>query len=147
MCARLGVVFFHARSASHETHGNDAESSSGNIKVAPLNSRPTDNVGKEYPMLHLKNAQTKKTSSTPGRPTAGQAKPTEANAAQAKKDIAPDAISLEERHRRIAEAADFRALARGFNGGDPLEDWLAAEREIGQALPGSEPPIREERAA
>ena len=35
----------------------------------------------------------------------------------------------------IAEAAYFRAQQRGFSGGDPLDDWLAAERQINQALP------------
>lgn len=39
-----------------------------------------------------------------------------------------------EQRRMIAEAAYFRALKRGFNGGDPLDDWLAAEREISQGL-------------
>ncbi len=44
-------------------------------------------------------------------------------------------ISPEERQRMIGEAAYFRALERGFTGGDPLDDWLVAEREIGRALP------------
>ena len=40
-------------------------------------------------------------------------------------DYAPDW------HRQmIREAAYFRAEARGFVGGDPVEDWLAAEAEI-----------------
>jgi hypothetical protein len=43
--------------------------------------------------------------------------------------------SLAERDRMIAEAAYFRALARGFQGGDPIDDWLAAEREINRLLP------------
>lgn len=53
--------------------------------------------------------------------------------------------AVDERRRMIAEAAYFRAAARGFRGGDPVQDWLAAEAEIDQALP---PPERqtEERA-
>jgi hypothetical protein len=43
-----------------------------------------------------------------------------------------------ERQRMIAEAAYFRALNRGFQGGDPIDDWIAAEVEIGVSLPGSE---------
>lgn len=35
----------------------------------------------------------------------------------------------------IAEAAYFRALARGFQGGDPIDDWLAAEAEVNRLLP------------
>ncbi len=45
-------------------------------------------------------------------------------------------VSADERQRLVAEAAYFRAQARGFSGGDPLDDWLAAERQINQALPG-----------
>ena len=39
------------------------------------------------------------------------------------------ALSPEERRRRIAEAAYFRAQAASFRT-DPVADWLAAEREI-----------------
>lgn len=39
-------------------------------------------------------------------------------------------IDPEERAKLIAEAAYFRAQKRGFKGGDPVTDWLAAEREI-----------------
>lgn len=34
----------------------------------------------------------------------------------------------------IAEAAYLRAEKRGFAGGDPVEDWLTAEREIDKVL-------------
>jgi hypothetical protein len=44
-------------------------------------------------------------------------------------------IPLEERNQMIAEAAYFRALARGFQGGDPVDDWLAAEAEVNRLLP------------
>lgn len=37
----------------------------------------------------------------------------------------------EDRHRRIAEAAYYRAQQRGFAPGYEEEDWLAAEQEIG----------------
>ena len=35
-----------------------------------------------------------------------------------------------EREAMIAEAAYYRAEARGFEAGHELEDWLAAENEI-----------------
>lgn len=38
------------------------------------------------------------------------------------------------RHERIAEAAYFRAERRGFEGGDPVADWIDAEREVDAAL-------------
>ena len=41
------------------------------------------------------------------------------------------AISHDERHRMIAEAAHFRAQKRGSSeGGDHIANWLAAEAEI-----------------
>ena len=43
-------------------------------------------------------------------------------------------ITSEQRHELIAEAAYFRAQARGFEGGDPETDWLEAEREVDQAI-------------
>jgi len=49
-------------------------------------------------------------------------------AAPAKAAPAP-AVTPEERHRRIAEAAYFIALKRGFQS-DPAENWLEAERQI-----------------
>lgn len=42
--------------------------------------------------------------------------------------------SNEERARLIAEAAYFRAQARGFAPGHELEDWLQAEAEIDRML-------------
>lgn len=42
------------------------------------------------------------------------------------------AVPADPRQARIAEAAYYRAERRGFRGGCPIEDWLEAEREIGQ---------------
>jgi hypothetical protein len=36
----------------------------------------------------------------------------------------------EERSQMISEAAYYRAMLRGFNGGDPIYDWLMAEVDI-----------------
>ncbi len=40
----------------------------------------------------------------------------------------------EQRNQMIAEAAYFYAEKRGFFGGDPMDDWLAAEAEIDSML-------------
>lgn len=48
---------------------------------------------------------------------------------QGAEDPRPE-ISSDERDRLIAETAYFRALERGFEHGDPLIDWLDAEKEI-----------------
>lgn len=39
-----------------------------------------------------------------------------------------------EHHDQVAVAAYFHAEHRGFNGGDPVADWLATEAEIDAAL-------------
>ena len=38
------------------------------------------------------------------------------------------------REKMIADAAYFRAEQRGFQGGDPLNDWLQAEAEVDARL-------------
>jgi Protein of unknown function (DUF2934) len=42
-----------------------------------------------------------------------------------------------DRARMIADAAYFRAERRGFQGGDPLADWLEAEAQICRMLEDS----------
>lgn len=39
-----------------------------------------------------------------------------------------------EREQRIAVAAYYRALQRGFAEGDPVADWLQAEQEVDAQL-------------
>jgi hypothetical protein len=43
-------------------------------------------------------------------------------------------VSLDRRRTMIAEAAYFRAQARGFEVGGELDDWLEAEFEVDQLL-------------
>lgn len=45
----------------------------------------------------------------------------------------------ESREARIAEAAYWRAERRGFSGGQELDDWLAAEREVDQDIAAKQP--------
>ena len=51
-----------------------------------------------------------------------------------RKNYRPLTVSEEQRQSMIAEAAYYRAEQRGFQSGDPVEDWLAAEREIAERL-------------
>lgn len=44
------------------------------------------------------------------------------------------AATPEERHRMIAETAYFMAHERGFKGGDPVSDWIEAERLVNRQL-------------
>jgi Protein of unknown function (DUF2934) len=43
-------------------------------------------------------------------------------------------LSPELREEMIREAAYYRAEKRGFQGGDPLADWLSSEEEVNTAL-------------
>lgn len=50
------------------------------------------------------------------------------------KNAAHAEMTTEERHQKIAEAAYYRALQRGFHGGSDIEDWLEAEAEIDKLM-------------
>jgi Protein of unknown function (DUF2934) len=43
-------------------------------------------------------------------------------------------VSAEQRNSMIAESAYLRAEARGFQGGDPVQDWLDGEKEVDALL-------------
>jgi hypothetical protein len=43
-------------------------------------------------------------------------------------------VAPEERHRMIAETAYFLAQERGFTRGDPVSDWIEAERRVDRNL-------------
>lgn len=49
-------------------------------------------------------------------------------------DFTATGIGEEERRRLVAEAAYFMAERRGFVGGSPQDDWLAAEAEIDRLM-------------
>jgi hypothetical protein len=49
------------------------------------------------------------------------------------------ALAEPERHAWLAEAAYFRAQARGFDPGHELDDWIAAEQAL--AGLGGEPAV------
>ena len=51
-----------------------------------------------------------------------------------KKASHAETVSAEKRQGMIAEAAYYRAKHRGFQGGDSVTDWLAAELEIAERL-------------
>ena len=74
---------------------------------------------------------------TAGRAKVSAAKTTISRAVERRggvKDISGAEITAEERHCRIAEAAYYRALHRGFHGGADLEDWLESEAEIDKLI-------------
>jgi Protein of unknown function (DUF2934) len=55
---------------------------------------------------------------------------TGAKAAKAAKGTKTISLSADDRHQMISERAYLLAEQRGFQGGDAVNDWLAAEAEI-----------------
>jgi hypothetical protein len=53
---------------------------------------------------------------------------------RAKSQPKPVELSPGLRQEMIREAAYFRAEKRGFQGGDPISDWLLSEQEVDSAL-------------
>ena len=75
-------------------------------------------------------------SARPKRPRSPRARAEEANSKEGRTPAATQSapMSAEERHALIAEAAYRRAERRGFQGGDPLADWLESEKEVDALL-------------
>ncbi|MEJ2181841.1 MAG: DUF2934 domain-containing protein [Gammaproteobacteria bacterium] len=49
-------------------------------------------------------------------------------------ELAETDLTPEEREEMIAEAAYYRAMARGFEGDEHLRDWFEAERIVDEML-------------
>lgn len=68
------------------------------------------------------------------KPRAVKPRATGAKVAKEKKATAATTFSPEDRHRMISERAYLLAEQRGFQGGDAVNDWLAAEAEVDKKL-------------
>jgi hypothetical protein len=77
---------------------------------------------------------------TPSSPTPDPERPPEISVAEPREQPVsrPVTLSPEERYRAIAEAAYYIAERRGFQGGDPAQDWREAEAEIDAWLLGKD---------
>ena len=79
-------------------------------------------------------------STTPSSTRAKRSSRSAAGSAGATKRTAPETatvtrtVSADQRNAMIAESAYLRAEARGFQGGDPVQDWLEGEREVDALL-------------
>jgi hypothetical protein len=78
-------------------------------------------------------------STTPSTARPKRSRSTTATGGQAKRPARKTAavtrsVSAEQRHAMIAESAYLRAEARGFEGGDPVQDWLDSERDVDALL-------------
>jgi hypothetical protein len=83
-----------------------------------------------------KPAASKTAAAKPPSPKTVTAKPknSKSPAAKAAKGNGKAHITPEQRYRMICDAAYFRAERRGFVGGHPGEDWVAAEAEVDELL-------------
>jgi len=70
-----------------------------------------------------------------GKATVDGATPTRrARTKRETSEAALPTLTSEQRRAMIAERAYLRAEQRGFQGGDPVEDWLVSEREVDALL-------------
>ncbi len=84
-----------------------------------------------------KSAASKPVATKSSSPQTVAAKPTKSKATVAKKVAKGNGkapITPEQRYRMICDAAYFRAERRGFVGGHPSDDWVAAEVEVDELL-------------
>jgi hypothetical protein len=74
------------------------------------------------------SARAKRSRSTAGSAGATSKRPSSETATLTR------SVSAEQRNAMIAESAYLRAEARGFRGGDPVQDWLDGEKEVDALL-------------
>jgi len=68
---------------------------------------------------------------TPKKNNGSRSKKNVSNSSALSKDSATTAVPQNgEQQKMVSEAAYYRAMSRDFEGGDPVEDWLEAEKEI-----------------
>ena len=90
-----------------------------------------------------KKSKATKTAKTARKPASKRKAPA-AKSTRSKRKAAVINISDDQRLSMIAEAAYFKAEKRGFSGGNPVDDWLAAESEVDALL--SNNPIQQANA-
>lgn len=59
---------------------------------------------------------------------------TTTNATQSNAKSTNQTMTADQRYSMIQTAAYLRAEKRGFQGGDPVQDWVDAEREVDAML-------------
>ena len=78
------------------------------------------------------SSRTKKDAAPAAKSNSSASPDTEVTATQLERREIPS--FSETREARIAEAAYWRAERRGFGGGQELDDWLAAEKEVDEDI-------------
>jgi len=73
-------------------------------------------------------------STTPSSAKTKRAAASTATSKRRKTATVTPTVSADQRHAMIAERAYLRAELRGFQGGDPVVDWLEGEKEVDALL-------------
>lgn len=108
-----------ASTTSHRTQG-----------ASKANTRNESHSDQSQPASNLKSTQSERVvKSKPSSKAKLMRKATDHSHQQSSKPI-----NMDQRHQLIATEAYLRAEQRGFCGGDPIADWLAAESEIDARL-------------
>jgi hypothetical protein len=97
-----------------------------------IGSKPKDIklvLDKKHPAMKKKSGKKNAVTQTAG------AKSGKRRTEKGASDTVLTGVTLEEKHRLIAEAAYYRAERRNFVPGYELEDWLGAEAEIEGKIP------------
>jgi hypothetical protein len=99
--------------------------------ASSVNTRKANRAGAAQSTLHLKSTgQTKQADKSESSPKTKLMR----KAADHSHQQTSRTINMDQRHHLIETEAYLRAEQRGFCGGDPLADWLAAEAEIDARL-------------
>ena len=106
-------------------------------KVKPIAKKPAAKAGAEKKPAVKQPATAKPAAkSAPAKAAAPKTKTATPKPAAPAKGNGDARITPEQRYRMICDAAYYRAERRGFVGGSPSDDWIAAEAEVDELLRG-----------
>lgn len=109
----------------------EATKQSNTASGAKASSKTTLSLNKKS--SNQATASTSKTSANKSAKTTAKAKTSTAPKTNIQEQTKLT-ISQDQRRQLIETAAYLRAEQRGFNGGDPMDDWLQAESEVDAML-------------
>mgnify|MGYP000509970182 CR=1 FL=1 len=109
---------------------NSGASVTSKAQTTDVGTKPQAAATTASPSPQAGEVKSSAAASTPRTPTSTAS----ARSPEIKANESTRSISAEERYRLIAEAAYYRAEKRGFQGGDPNQDWIQAEKEVDAKL-------------
>jgi hypothetical protein len=85
-------------------------------------------------MLQHSKPQTKKAAPVKAKSATTKSAKPDSKSSASEAQTQTFTISSQQRQQMINEAAYYLAEHRGFSGGNPVDDWLAAEAEVDKQL-------------